>query len=114
MTPSLSRKLRILGFCVVLLLGLQGCSLIAPFVVPKIDIPPAPTLQVCPERPELQGKIVELEDGSQGVLLTMETARALSAYLSLYRFCAETNVLELEGYIEKLVNRLKAVSGNAE
>ena len=84
--------------CLAFLLG--GCSLIAPFVVPKIDIPPAPTLQVCPERPERKGKIVELEDGSQGVLLTMETARALSAYLSLYRFSAETNVLELEGYIE--------------
>lgn len=114
MRKSSSSKLRVLGFCVALLLGFQGCSLITPFVLPVVDIPPPPVLEVCPAIPQLQGRIVELEDGSQSVLLTMELAKELSAYMRGYRACAEGNQVELEGYIQKLVNRLEIVKGGVK
>ena len=108
-------RLRILGYLVVLWLGLSACAIINPFIVPTIDVPLRPTLAICPDYPHIGGKVVDGEDGGKYVVLTLEDALRLRNWAHAYLVCSQENQVELEGYIEKLVNRIKAVgAGSAE
>ena len=105
MTRSLSSRLLPLGIAIVFLSG--GCALRNPLVTIPIEIPARPTLQVCPELPDIKGRIVDLED-TKTLLLTLEDAFRLRDFIHTYMTCAESNEVELLGHIEKLENRLKA------
>jgi hypothetical protein len=81
-----------------------GC--VAVNVKPQIEIPERPALPIPAERPEIQGVVVDGKNGEKAILLKLEDAIRLRDYI----LQLEESILLLDGYIEKLINRLKAVS----
>lgn len=89
------------------LIFVSNCSWIQVKPVP-IDVPVGPAIAACPEKPELVGKVSQ--DG-KFVVLTAETAQRLAVWVHDYTICTRSNEAEYQGYIEKLVNRIKSVNG---
>lgn len=83
-----------------------GCSLVWSAKIP-VDVPPAPQVLVCPEEPVVDGDLRGDE-----VVLSLADAKKLRDWISQYKVCMGTNVAVLQGYAEKLVNRLNALKGN--
>src|SRR3990167_2980545 len=83
---------------------LSGCAAIGIPVSVLIDIPVRPVLAVCPKRPAIAASIIEIEGIGPAVVLTLEDAVRLRTFIHQYMECSEINRVELEGYIEKLVN----------
>jgi len=96
----------------VLSLSLAGCSILSPYVSVPVGIPPRPALLACPEFPDVRGKVVDVEGQGKHVMLTLEDARRLSAWMRAYLVCSQENQAELLGHLEKLENRIKALGGN--
>jgi len=71
-----------------------------------IDIPPRPTLEVCPPQPVVQGMV---KDGT--VTLLVADATKLRDWIRAYIVCTQSNQTRALGHIEKLENRLKALGG---
>jgi hypothetical protein len=61
---------------------------------------------VCPEKPEIVAPVVE-----GNVILPLNDALRLRQWIVDTEICHLRNQVELEGYAEKLENRLKAVGG---
>lgn len=82
------------------------------YVVAKptpIDIPAKPVLAVCPAKPDITGKV---SNDGKSVVISLPDAISLRNWMRDYPVCAEKNTIDQQGYIEKLINRLKAVGGN--
>jgi len=77
--------------------------LVWPAKVP-VSIPPAPQVLACPEEPVIEGDLRGDE-----VVLKLTDAQALRTWIDKFKVCTGTNQAILQGYVEKLVNRLKAV-----
>lgn len=86
----------------------SSCSFIYAKPTP-IDIPKAPTLASCPAQPDVRGVVAP--DG-QSIILPVKDALALRDWIRAYKICAEKNAIDQAAYIEKLINRLKALGGN--
>lgn len=79
-----------------------------PYAVPAhVALPslPRPQLEKCPEDPNVQGVVTE----KRTLEIPVSDAMKLKAYIAGLVFCEKANVLILNGHIEKLENRLKAV-----
>src|SRR3990167_6728972 len=76
-----------------------------------VDIPDRPKLAQCPAKPETEG-VIEKVNGNLMVVMPLEAAKKLQTWTRLYPICAATNLIILEGHIEKLENRLKALRGD--
>lgn len=74
----------------------------------RVEIPARPELPACPEVPHPVGRVVQTDAG-MGVLLPLNNAQAIAAYLRDAPACQQIRELELLGHVEKLENRLKAV-----
>lgn len=86
--------------------SVSSCTLaVAPVQVP-VPLPARPELRVCPENPHVEG---EVRDGK--VILTFEDAVRQRRYTEDLEHCMLINKTILEGHIEKLENRLRAVGG---
>lgn len=84
----------------------SSCSLVFPAKV-AVFIPMRPELEQCMEKPEVSGTMVNGK-----VQITVDDAVSLRLYMHEYARCQEENIAALNGHIEKLENRLKAVNGN--
>ena len=73
-----------------------------------IQIPPGPKVATCPAKPVIHGTVSA--DG-KSVVLTADGAQALIVWIHDYQVCTQSNEVEYKSYIEKLINRLKAVNG---
>lgn len=83
----------------------------APSVVVQPDgltLPVRPALETCPDDPHVTGRMV-----GGDVILSQADAEKLRAYLQGLRVCAAANVIILEGHIEKLENRLRALGATS-
>ena len=76
-----------------------------------VDIPDRPKLAQCPVKPEIEGT-VERVNGNLVVVMPLESAKTLQAWTRIYPVCMTTNVVILDGHVEKLENRLKALRGD--
>lgn len=89
------------------ILLLSSCSWV--FAKPQtIELPASPSIVQCPAKPIVQG--VVSSDG-KSVTLPIESAKALIAWIRDYTVCSQKNEVEYKAYIEKLINRIKAVNG---
>jgi len=79
--------------------------LIWPAAKPQVEIPPVPQLAVCPAKPDVEGDVVNGK-----VMLSLADAQRLQQWIHDYQVCSESNLALMNGYAEKLLNRLKAVS----
>jgi hypothetical protein len=70
----------------------------------RIPFPARPILAECPQKPIIEGHLI-----GNGVVLTLEQALELRNWIVATLICYETNQVLLEGYIEKIENRLKAL-----
>jgi hypothetical protein len=61
-------------------------------------------LEACPEKPEVEGKIV---DGN--VVVSFDDAVRLRDWIAKYQICSESNRIRLQAQVEKLENRLEAL-----
>lgn len=84
-------------------LSFNGCSLFVSKV--KVDVPSRPAYAECPAKPDIRGKI---DAGT--VVMQLEDAVKLRDWIAAYQICAESNRVIADGHIEKLENRLKAIS----
>ena len=82
----------------------SSCSLVLPKRI-AVELPPRPALEACPAKPQVSGLVV----GGK-VELEMQDALALHEWMQEYPICMQSNAVRLEGHIEKLENRLKAVN----
>lgn len=99
-------KLRYLFLAILVSLSFSGCSLLWPVPAQTVvALPPAPVLQECPQLPDIQGDII-----GGTVSLKLEDAQKLQQWIHQYIQCSQSNQVELQGYAEKLVNRLKALA----
>jgi hypothetical protein len=85
----------------------SSCSLIYAKPLP-IDIPPAPVLAVCPEKPDVVGTV---SDDGQSVILPAAEAKKLAVWIHDYIICTRSNDIDRDAYAQKLINRLKAIGG---
>lgn len=99
-----SNKIKSLYLGILLSLSFSSCATVTPNK-PVVVIPDAPVLSECPTLPDIQADII----GGK-VTLTLEQAQVLRQWIHNYITCQESNRVLLQGYVEKLVNRLKAVS----
>lgn len=82
----------------------SSCSLIFPQKI-NVILPPRPSFEACPAKPDVEGKIVNGK-----VEMELSAAMTLRSWISDYQVCEESNHAKALGHIEKLENRLKAVS----
>jgi len=82
---------------------ISSCALVTPDRV-AVMLPARPTLAVCPEKPAVGG---EVRDGK--VVMELPDAVKLRDWINAYQICAESNEAALNGHVEKLENRLKAL-----
>ena len=87
-------------------LSSSGCSLFGYRKGVVVEIPARPELADCPVKPPLVGQVSP--DGKY-VALDIQTALALKKYMAELETCSSSNVVILNGHIEKLENRLKAL-----
>jgi len=73
-----------------------------------VDIPPAPSYAVCPDKPDVVG--IVSQDG-QSVILPATDAQKLAIWIHDYIICTKSNDIDRDAYIQKLINRLKAIGG---
>lgn len=97
-------KLKSWLLAILLSLSFNSCVAVQP-TKPVVTLPSAPALADCPKLPDIQADII----GGK-VTLTLEQAQALRLWIHSYIQCQESNQAELQGYAEKLINRLKALS----
>ena|SRR3990167_738322 len=104
-------KLRLIAILLSLVIALgSSCSTIGIPVSVPIDVPVRPVLAVCPSLPVIEGILIE-QNGESVILLPLAEAEKLRTFVHSYMECSEINQVELEGYIEKLLNRLNAAKG---
>jgi hypothetical protein len=86
-----------------------GCAVRQIHIDPDTALPVRPSLEPCPTDPGIHGR---RESGQ--VVLSLQDAQTLRKYIQALRICAFGNKAILEGHIEKLENRLRAlgVKGN--
>ncbi len=91
--------------------ALLGACARAPVVArPVVSLPPGPALPVCPDRPAAPGVVVQREeDGPLFVMFPLEVLEQLSAWIPAERACRAEREALLEGHVEKLENRLRAL-----
>lgn len=74
-------------------------------VAVPVPLPARPVLQACPEDPGVQGTVT-----NRGTVeVKVDDAIRLKRYISELEFCNKANVIILNGHIEKLENRLRAI-----
>ena len=100
----------IFKFCLLPFLGLFfiACANTVPIVPVAIEIPPAPILRVCLPPPHPEGVVAKI-NGVMMVAMEIPSAIELQSYLRDAPPCYQENVVVTQGYIEKLINRLKAL-----
>jgi hypothetical protein len=81
----------------------SGCVGVAPLLL-DIRLPERPALQTCISEAGVEGRIVNNE-----VVLSLDDARRLKDHISALAACGAINAILLEGHIEKLENRLRAL-----
>lgn len=96
-----------MALCLLVLLSSSSCSFIIAKPVP-IDIPAAPVLTACPEKPTIIGTV---SNDSKYVVLPVDQAQKLAAWIHDYVICTRNNAIDQDAYIQKLINRIKAVNG---
>lgn len=102
-----SKKFLRQSILLTILVVSSSCSLISTKPVP-IEIPVAPQYAVCPIKPEIAGDVTP--DGLN-VVLPIDQAVALRNWIRDYVVCVEKNNIDRDAYIQKLINRIKAVNG---
>lgn len=85
-------------------LGFNSCVLPQQSVV--IYLPEQPILKECPTLVVVEGDVVQ-----DTIILTLDNAQKLRTWIHSYMACVESNRVILNGHIEKLENRLKAIGG---
>jgi hypothetical protein len=88
---------------------LVACPKSYPVTPVVVDIPPRPALIECPVAPHPEGT-VEIIKGKEFVTLLVPDAVAIKAYLRDAPKCYEAREVILNGYIQKLLNRIQAVA----
>lgn len=73
---------------------------------PPIPLPARPVLEQCPIDPGVQGVVTN----RQTIEIPVQDAIKLKQYINGLISCEKINVLLLNGHIEKLENRIKAVT----
>jgi len=106
---SMKRLKRLLA-TIFLSFSLAGCSALSVNPGMPTGIPPRPALAQCPAYPDVRGKVVDVEGVGKHVMLTLEDAKRLSAWIHAYLVCSQENQAELLGHLEKLENRIRALS----
>lgn len=71
-----------------------------------IYVPDRPPIDKCPEKVIIEGDIV----GST-IVLKLADAEKLRSWINNYMACSEKARVVLNGHIEKLENRLRAIGG---
>jgi hypothetical protein len=94
-----------LVLAILLSLSSSGCALWPVATKPIVAVPAAPALTECPALPDVEG---DVKDNT--VVLPLNKAVELQQWIHQYIACTQANSVLLQGYIEKLQNRLKAVS----
>lgn len=86
---------------------LLNSSCVVPSYQPGIvlPLPPRPALSACPEDPGVQGKVTDRGT----VELTLPEALKLRRYIDALHICRAEHEIVLDGHIEKLENRLRAL-----
>lgn len=102
---KLKSKLRLLCLAILLSLGSNSCAWLIQPAKSIVALPPTPAIQECPAQPVVEGDVV-----GNTVVLPMDQAIALRDWIHTYQLCMKSNMASLQGYAEKLENRLKALS----
>jgi hypothetical protein len=85
-----------------LIFSSSGC--VTAVVHPKVDVPERPALSLPAERPSISGSVIE-QSGQIVVVLPFDAAIQLRDYI----LKLEESIIILQGHLEKLENRLKAL-----
>ena len=98
------KKFKAIASLLLLISFVSSCSAVA---IPKVQIviPDRPLLLECPEKPFVEGEVI-----ADTVVLPFDQAEALKKWIDGTSICKDSNILMLKGHIEKLENRLKAVT----
>lgn len=99
---------------ILLAIALSSSLSCAPLTLlkqPALVLPARPTLVECPKSSGVEGTVRRSPGGLTEVVLTIEEAKRLREFLTSLQSCGATNEILLRGHIEKLENRLKALSG---
>ena len=99
-----SNKIKSLCLAILLSLSFSSCATVVP-QKPVLVLPEPPVLSVCPTLPSVEGVVTGGE-----LKMSLTDAERLRKWIHDYITCQESNRVLLQGYVEKLVNRLKAVS----
>lgn len=83
---------------------------VAPVAPVRVEIPSRPVLADCPAPPSPTGTVVRLDDGALGVVIPIDDAKRLAAWMRSAPGCWTSREIQLEGYVEKIENRLRAVA----
>ena len=100
------RRLWLWTFLAILISSGSSCSLLTTTPKVVVDIPTRPVLVACPAKPVIEGDIINGK-----VVMSMEDAKALSDWTRQIVQCQQDHEIILNGHIEKLENRLKALGG---
>lgn len=106
----LRRALKILSLAIVL--NFNACTpvTIAPINIDRsVVIPVRPDLEEGPTDPGVQGTVTE----RRTIEIPVQDAIKLKQYIQALIYNAKVNVIILQGHIEKLENRLKALAGSS-
>lgn len=96
-------KLNTLSSLILTASFVSSCYLVQPPV--RVELPSRPAMVECPTRPFVEG---DVKDGN--VIIPLQQALALRQWINDTEICHETNEATLRGHLEKLENRLKALS----
>jgi hypothetical protein len=110
--PSKPDRFRFCWVLVAIAAGLIACA--TPIAAPpgvRVDVPSRPILPDCPELPLVEGALSRDDEGAAIVIIPFEQAKLLHRYMREYRGCAETREVLLDGWADKLSNRLRAIGG---
>lgn len=75
-----------------------------------VPLPARPVLSECPQNPHVKADIVDVEGKGKYAMLSLVDAIALRDFIYAALSCDAGNMVELMGHIEKLENRIKALS----
>ena len=99
-------------FLIALTLFASSCAFRSVLATVPVPLPASPVLIDCPVKPLIEGKIGQFDGHGDAVILTKENAIKLQTYLQELELCMVLNLVILEGHIDKLENRLKAIGGD--